>query len=212
MNNDILNSAANKNANTHFDGPEKYFDKIENKTVVKIYSGGYYTSETKNELIVTVLGSCIACCVYDPVLKIGGMNHFLLPGDGSETQSSARFGVNAMELLINSMLKKGSTKDRLQVKIFGGANMMGGAARVGDKNISFIKDFLKAENLNIISEDVGGSTSRRLHFYPDEGRALVRKINQDKEQQILLQREKDYMEKLKKEQTVQPAEDDVTLF
>lgn len=195
-------------------GPERYFDKIENRNVVKIYSGGYYASEGRdaNEMIATVLGSCIACCLYDPDIKIGGMNHFLLPGDGSASQSSARFGVNAMELLINDMLKRGAKKNNMLVKIFGGANMLEGMSRVGDKNISFIKDFLTAEKLRIISEDVGGTASRRLHFYPYDGKALVRKVAQDKEQEQLMQREKEYMASIAKVVVAKPAEDDVTLF
>lgn len=197
-----------------FDVPDRYFDKNENKQVVKIYSGGYYTSDGKDEMIATVLGSCIACCLYDPALKIGGMNHFLLPGDGSQDQGNARFGVNAMELLINSMIKKGSFKDRMLVKIFGGANMMEGFSRVGDKNIDFVKSFLDAEKLKVVSQDVGGTASRRLHFYPYEGRALVRKVSQDKEEEMLRQKEKEYAEKIKAQAKPAPKadDDDVTLF
>ncbi|MEC9347706.1 MAG: chemotaxis protein CheD [Pseudomonadota bacterium] len=132
-------------------------------------------------VLTTVLGSCIAACVHDPVLKIGGMNHFLLPTSG-ETASARgpganltelRYGNHAMEVLINEMLRRGSHKDRLQVKLFGGGNVLRGMSGVGHRNADFIESYVKHENLNVVSTDLRGLHARRVQFYPATARARV---------------------------------------
>lgn len=191
----------------YYDGPNRYYDQVHEQTVVKLYSGGCYTTSHPGELIVTILGSCIACCANDPVAKVGGMNHFLLPGDKSS--DSARFGVNAMELLLNGLMKFGAKKERLQIKIFGGSNLLNNVTKIGDKNVAFIKEFLKNEGLTIQAMDVGGSTPRRVHFEPDTGKVMVRKL-QRAEDLSILETEKSYLNKLSEK--IKPKEDDITLF
>lgn len=194
----------------YFSGPNRYYDQVNENVVVKVLSGDCVVSETTGELMMTILGSCIACCMYDPVLKIGGMNHFLVPGDINSTSESGRFGANAMEMLINKLIKKGSLKNRLEVKIFGGANLLDNSQQIGVKNISFVKDFLRREGMKIVGEDVGGNTPRRLHFYPDTGKAMLRKLQRQDDLKII-QEEKEYINKVKS--TIEkPKDDDITLF
>ncbi|MFI4984036.1 MAG: hypothetical protein ACHP6I_02430 [Rickettsiales bacterium] len=192
----------------YYTGPDRYYDQVQEKTIVKIYSGGCYSTATTGELIVTILGSCIACCMHDPVLKIGGMNHFLLPGDNNSA-TSARFGIHSMELLINELLKKGAIKSRLEVKIFGGARVMQYTQNIGDKNIEFVKGFITKEKLLLTGEDVGGLSPRRLHFFPDSGKVMLRKLQRVEDLRIV-EREKEYLENIKKQ--TDKKDDDVTLF
>lgn len=194
----------------YFSGPNRYYDQVNENIVVKVLSGDCVVSETTGELMMTILGSCIACCMYDPVLKIGGMNHFLVPGDINSTTESGRFGANAMEMLINKLIKKGALKSRLEVKVFGGANLLDNSQQIGIKNITFVKDFLRREGMKIVGEDVGGNTPRRLHFYPDTGKAMLRKLQRQDDMKII-QEEKEYINKVKS--TIEkPKDDDVTLF
>ena len=152
-------------------------------------------------MLVTILGSCMSVCLRDPVTKIGGMNHILLPGDKDDKLAkgdpgySARFGINAMEELINGMLKLGARKDRFEAKIFGGGNVIKSSNLIGNKNIKFVKEFLAAEHIPIKAEDVGGDTPRRLHFFPETGKAMLRKL-QRKEDMVILEKEKEYEEKI----------------
>lgn len=195
----------------YFSGPNRYYDQVNENVVVKVLSGDCVVSETTGELMMTILGSCIACCMYDPVLRIGGMNHFLVPGDINSTTESGRFGANAMEMLINKLIKKGALKNRLEVKIFGGASLLDNSQQIGIKNITFVKDFLKREGMKIIGEDVGGNTPRRLHFYPDTGKAMLRKLQRQDDLKII-QEEKEYISKVKRTIEKPKDDDDITLF
>ena len=118
--------------------------------------GGYYASQ-RPVIIHTLLGSCVAVCLYDSQKKIGGMNHILLPGkaDLKHYNMPARYGVNAMELLINRIINLGGRKRGLTAKIFGGANVLSTinpTLAVGGKNVSFVKEFLELESIKIIKE------------------------------------------------------------
>lgn len=198
-------------AGDYYSGPDRYYDQMTESTVVKLFSGGYYASKNKGEVVVTILGSCISCCLYDPLMKVGGMNHFLIPGveDAHSKTSSARYGIHAMELLINNLIKYGASKDRLVAKVFGGANMLDTSHQIGAKNIVFVKDFLKNEGIKLVSEDVGGNTPRRVHFEPDTGKVRIRKLRRVEDLKII-EKEKQYaakvIEKPKEE------DDDITLF
>jgi len=147
----------------------------------KIRSGQIYVTQNK-ESISTVLGSCISACIRDPHLGAGGMNHFLLPGEGgvrSNTDSdkvnrSARYGISAMESLINEILKLGARKSRLEVKLFGGAKILKSAAsNVGQNNIDFVRNFFQVEKIPIAAEDLGGIHARRVVYFPNTGRVMV---------------------------------------
>jgi chemotaxis protein CheD len=144
---------------------------------VNVIQGDYAVCQDDNTVLITILGSCVATCLYDPILNVGGMNHFLLPGDkdfaGHESNS---YGLNAMELLINSLLKMGANRGRLQAKIFGGASMIKGLSCIGAANAKFAKEFLAYEGIPCLSEDLGGDMARRLRFWPTSGRVQMRQL------------------------------------
>ncbi|MGZ5920345.1 MAG: chemotaxis protein CheD [Rhizomicrobium sp.] len=133
--------------------------------------GDTYVSDKPNEVLVTILGSCIAACIRDPHLGVGGMNHFLLP-HGSDVGRDARcYGINAMELLINELLKSGARRERLQAKIFGGANVMAGLSDIGGRNAEFAEQYLRDEGIPLIGSCTGGTKARKIQFWPNSGRA-----------------------------------------
>jgi chemotaxis receptor (MCP) glutamine deamidase CheD len=144
-----------------------------------IYIGEVFASRQPT-VIKTLLGSCIAVCLWDPVTRIGGMNHFLLPRSLNGSQDDpARFGVHAMDLLIGEMLKSGAERSRIRAKVFGGAHVLDiavGEDSVPSQNIAFAFDFLRRDGFKIVSEDVGGYLPRRVHFQSDSGRAFVQRI------------------------------------
>jgi chemotaxis protein CheD len=161
--------------------PNRYYDRHLQREVVKILPGEFYAT-TENAIIVTVLGSCVAVCLRDHKTCIGGMNHFLLPADNSFSISplseSARYGVYAMELLVNQMLKLGADKSRLEAKIFGGGNIFKGftGVSVGERNVEFILDYLNTENISLLAEDLLGIYPRKVYFSPKTGEVKVKKI------------------------------------
>lgn len=124
-------------------------------------------------VLTTVLGSCVAACMRDPHLKIGGMNHFLLPGEGerSRINEAERFGVYLMELLVNGLLKKGARRENLEAKLFGGARTVQGFTDIGGKNVEFARRFLDMEQIAYVGGSVGGDQGRRLEYEPATGRA-----------------------------------------
>jgi chemotaxis protein CheD len=198
-----------------YDGIRRYYDQNMELTVVKLMTGDCYFTSEPREMLVTILGSCISVCLYDPVTKMGGMNHILLPGDKNDIVSktdpgySTRFGVNAMEELINGLLKLGGKKDRFEAKIFGGGAVIKTSNAIGDKNIKFVKEFLATEKITLKGEDVGGDMARRLHFFPDTGKAMIRKLRR-KEDMVIIDKEKEYQEKLVQKVAAQTV--DVDLF
>lgn len=138
---------------------------------VQLTLGDTYVTSNAEEVLTTILGSCIAACIRDPVTGIGGMNHFLLP-DGTAGDREARcYGVNAMELLINDILKHGGDRRRLEAKLFGGANVVSALTDVGSRNYAFARQFLTDEGIPIVGGDVGGDQARRIQYMPVSGRA-----------------------------------------
>lgn len=153
----------------------KKFDKN-----VKIINIGEFYATKKDEGIATVLGSCVSTCIYDESSGIGGMNHFLIPGDFRDEEiflsPTARFGMYAMELLMGELIKLNVDREKIKAKVFGGANISGGNSNIGDNNIKFIKAFLGMEGIPVQSMDIGGNTARKIFFFPKTGRVLVKKI------------------------------------
>lgn len=142
---------------------------------VHVIQGEHYVSGDPDVMLTTVLGSCVAACLYDPVARLGGMNHFLLADAGAHGDAEAvRYGAYAMEVLINSLLKMGASRSRLQAKVFGGARMFDGLSDVGANNARFIRRFLEDEGIALLSESLGGLSARRVEFWPESGRARVR--------------------------------------
>ena len=137
--------------------------------------------------LVTVLGSCVAACVRDPLLQLGGMNHFMLPegqvGDGAP----ARYGSYAMELLINELLKRGASRRRLEAKVFGGANVLKGFTSnpVGTRNAEFVLAYLDAEQIPVVAEDLRGIHPRKVWFFPETGKVMVNRLPHAHEAEVV---------------------------
>lgn len=146
-----------------------------NSRKVHVIQGEHHVSDDPEVMLTTVLGSCVSACLHDPVAGLGGMNHFLLADAGEGGDSEAvRYGAYAMEVLINSLLKRGASRARLQAKVFGGARMFNGLSDVGAGNADFIRSFLEVEAIPLLSESLGGLTARRVEFWPATGRARLR--------------------------------------
>jgi len=128
----------------------------------------------------TVLGSCIAACLYDAESGVGGMNHFLLPSTTAENSKNARYGVHAMELLINGVLKKGASRHMLRAKVFGGAKMSANLSDIGLSNANFVQQFLRDEGIPCVSSSVGGTSARRVRFHPTSGNAQQTRVENDR--------------------------------
>ncbi|MEN3033337.1 chemoreceptor glutamine deamidase CheD [Chromobacterium amazonense] len=131
----------------------------------------------------TVLGSCISVCIYDHVQAIGGMNHFMLPGEGKLSMrnggiSSMMYGANAMEQLVNGLLKYGAVRERLVAKVFGGGMVVDQIQhiKIGERNVEFVNDYLTAEGIPIKSSDVLGTSARKIVFSPRSGKVYLKKI------------------------------------
>lgn len=195
----------------------RYWDKSKQKYCVKIMPGEYYYSG-EEEYISTTLGSCVAACIWDEKHKIGGMNHFMLPLTdkdhsevtwGSLPTDATRYGNYAMEFLINELLKHGGDKTEFQVKLFGGGKVLEGSGNVGKRNIEFVMDYVKSENLNLVSQDLGENYSRKVLFDPLTGRAWMKKIKDvDIQDKSLALSEQRYRASIR----VDDIEGDVDLF
>lgn len=137
--------------------------------------------------LVTVLGSCIAACVRDPLLQLGGMNHFMLPDGNVGDGAPARYGSYAMELLINELLKRGASRRRLEAKVFGGANVLKGFTSnpVGTRNAEFVLAYLQAEQIPVVAEDLRGIHPRKVWFFPETGRVMVNRLPHAHEAEVV---------------------------
>ncbi len=145
---------------------------------ILITQGEFAVSDKKETRINTLLGSCVACCLWDPVAQVGGMNHLLLAGEriGSDAGYDMA-GVAEMECLINGIIKLGGRRENLQAKIFGGASMVQGLSSIGQVNAQFAKDYLAQENIPCQNESVGGNSARALRFWATSGRVSMRVVN-----------------------------------
>lgn len=165
-----------------FEHVRRYYDSRILRPVAKILPGEFYVSRG-HDVVATVLGSCVAACIRDRDSGVGGMNHFMLPAPARTSDKSdawraeigraARYGTDAMEQLVNAILKAGGRRERLEVKIFGGARAI---SDVGKRNVEFVCDYLQAEGLRLVAEHVGDVFPRLLQYFPDTGRARVRQL------------------------------------
>jgi chemotaxis protein CheD len=181
--------------------PTRYFDRELRVDSVKILPGQYYAAEGEGS-ISTLLGSCVSTCLWDPLRKIGGMNHFMLPGEaGAPTATpwavSARFGVYAMDVLINEMVHLGADRRRLVAKVFGGAQVLQGFDKldVGAMNSRFVLEFLREEGIPIAAQDLLGVAPRKLHFFPATGKVHVKRLHLQPNDAGLVQ-EREYFDEL----------------
>lgn len=158
---------------------QRYFDQRFGRDTVKVQPGEYYVS-AHGEAIVTVLGSCVSACIRDVRIGVGGMNHFMLPGaerDAGVSSASARYGVFAMEVLINHLFKLGARREHLEAKVFGGGRVVASisSSDVGARNARFVREYLALEHIPLVAEDLLDACSRKVVFFPATGRVLVRR-------------------------------------
>ncbi|HJV28103.1 MAG TPA: chemoreceptor glutamine deamidase CheD [Aromatoleum sp.] len=181
-------------------GLNEYFDPIFNIDAVKILPGDYHTTD-REIVIVTVLGSCVSACIRDPLLGIGGMNHFMLPHERNDgptpVSSAARYGTYAMEVLINDLVKRGGRRERFEVKLFGGGRVIKGfnVTNVGERNARFATEYMKLEGLKVAASDLLDDCPRKVYFFPRTGRVLVKKLRRLNNDTIA-RREEDYETRL----------------
>ncbi len=195
-----------------FEHVNRYWDRERELIAAKILPGEYYVTH-QNELITTVLGSCVSACIRDKESGIGGMNHFMLPqtnsGKGADTivGIATRYGNYAMEHLINTILSNGGKRKNLEVKVFGGGKIIPALTDVGMKNINFVLAYLDQEGLKLLSQDLGDIYPRKVVYFPRTGKVSMKKI-QDLHNDTIIQRERQYITSLKGA----PVVGDVELF
>lgn len=195
----------------------KRFSQKFDREMVIIYPGEYHVG--RSEIIATVLGSCISVCIKDQQTGIGGMNHFMLPGDvRSEemfTSPSAKYGMFAMELLINEMVKNGGNRETFEAKIFGGGHVLNFRktdGNVPEANIEFVRAFLQMEQVPIRSQDVGGYAGRKILFFTDTAKVLLKRLSSTVDTKYI-EEENRYKVKLFAEQAkLNEQGGDLTLF
>jgi len=202
-----------------FEHIKRFWEPKFSVIAAKILPGECYVSD-RHEMITTVLGSCISACVRDPVAKVGGMNHFMLPiQSGTEGISRTAvmdpalcYGNWAMEYLLNAVMKLGGKKERMEVKIFGGGRVLSGMSNidVGKQNIEFVLEFLEKERLKISAQDVGDIYPRKVLYFPDTGSVKVKKLKTD--QRTAVTREVEQQEKRYLDSMAKPASTDIELF
>jgi len=180
----------------------RFYDSAQAAWVVKILPGEFYVTHDQEEVLVTVLGSCVSACIRDPAMQIGGMNHFMLVQNKSGTSGawgneleSARFGNFAMEKLINGLLKRGCQRERMEIKVFGGANVTSARNEIGTENGDFVLRYLEAEGLRCAAQDLGGIHPRRIIYFPMTGK-VVRRLLTGRDQDSALREETDYAKML----------------
>ena len=180
--------------------PNIYYDRHFRIEAAKILPGEYYVS-SRDMMIVTVLGSCVSACIRDRESGIGGMNHFMLPHSdknaASPLSTSARYGSYAMEVLINHLLKLGAKKKNFEAKVFGGGNVLRGftVTNVGERNASFVLDYLKKENIPVTAKDLLDIYPRKVYFFPGTGKVLVKKLK-GVHNDTIVERERQYETRL----------------
>ncbi len=179
--------------------------------IAVIMPGEYFVSK-EPMVVYTVLGSCISVCIRDTVMKIGGMNHFMLaaPSDNVEDDhwgASARYGSYAMEVLVNELLNRGGHKSRLEVKVFGGGKIYEGLNDVGAKNAAWALEYLEREGIRPIKADVGDVCPRKVYYFTESGRVLLKKLDRV-QRQAIAKEEQRYQQAVAQEAKA----GDVTLF
>jgi chemotaxis protein CheD len=197
-------------ASSGFEHVNRYWDDVHQVWAAKILPGEFYVS-THGEMVVTVLGSCIAACIRDRVRGIGGMNHFMLPEQneyssdvwgGNPGTAASRYGNWAMEFLINEILKRGGRRENLEAKLFGGGQMIASMTDIGQRNILFAYNYLANEGLKVIASDVGDIYARKVLYFPDTGAVKVRRIKEMKND-TLIKRETSYRKQVTSTSSVQ---------
>lgn len=195
-----------------FENINRYWDRQLSCISAKILPGEFYVTQHE-EMITTVLGSCVSACIRDPARGIGGMNHFMLPlhkdqhWDAGDVFSMAtRYGNFAMEHLINELLKYGARKNKLEAKVFGGGKIINAMTDIGESNADFVRHFLQLEKIPIAAEDLGGINPRKVLYFPKTGKVRVRKL-QHLHNDTIEKREVSYLHEIEK-----PVAGEIDLF
>ena len=156
---------------------------FQGKKIITIYSGEYYIAADPSLVIYTLLGSCIAVCLYDPAHSIGGMNHFMLPQSKETHSSSGRFGKQSMDAMIDELLRQGAVFSALKAKIFGGARMFDTPKEIdiAGANIQFITEFMETHQIPVVARDLGGNIGRKIYYVLENHRVFLKRINNSEE-------------------------------
>lgn len=205
------NKANFKPCEPGFEHVNRYWDNSHKSVSAKILPGEYYVTRN-DELITTVLGSCISVCIYDPIAGVGGMNHFMLPKSASKDiellSDSFRYGDVAMERLINSLLKIGAGKNRLVFKAFGGGQIIRNMTSIGERNIKFLHQFMTMEGFVLDASDLGGPNPRKVVFSPQTGKVMLKRL-EHMHNDTIVAREDKYQTQLSTEES---TSGDIDLF
>lgn len=183
------------------------------KTPVRNIGIGELHAGRKPEIIRTVLGSCVAVCLFDPQAQVGGMNHILLPGTGVDDGGSTRYGIHAMEVLIGALQKLGADRGRLVAKVFGGAHVLReslSSLLVNEENVRFVREYLDEERIPIVSERVGGTRPLEVRFACTTGKALVRPLRETNATQLVKTEQK--LQEARRSPLLEGDRDNVTFF
>ncbi|MEM6602795.1 MAG: chemoreceptor glutamine deamidase CheD [Pseudomonadota bacterium] len=177
--------------------------EFENYSFHNVLPGHFKITTRDDEVISTLLGSCVAACLRCSRTGIGGLNHFLLPSTRGRDvckDQSMRYGDFAMEKLIGSIIRSGGHRDSLEVKVFGGANLYDTDSKktIGRSNIQFVLDFVHSEGISLLAEDIGGTSGRKIYYHPASGKVKVQTLNKQKEQDLKAS-ERNYGHKLDNE-------------
>jgi chemotaxis protein CheD len=193
----------------------RHWDSEHECFAARLLPGEYYVTRHP-ELISTVLGSCVSACIRDSRLGYGGMNHFMLPLDGSQGQSvwgsaasaATRYGNVAMERLINDILKMGGRRENLEIKLVGGGRVLAEMTTdIGARNIEFVRRYVADEGFKVLGEDLGDVHPRKVLYFPQTGRIRVRKLTGGRDESLAA-RERQYLQQL----DAKPVENEVELF
>jgi len=190
-----------------FENIRRYWDQNRQVCVAKVLPGEFYVSD-RDEMIVTLLGSCVSACIRDVHCGVGGINHFMLPvGKGqskkpfrlSDFDTSTRYGEWAMEYLVNEILKLGGRREDLEVKLFGGGRVVRSInfTDVGARNIEFVQAFVNNERLKVVAEDLGGNYARKVIYFPATGFAKIKKLTSGSHAEVVVH-EAQYAGQIKK--------------
>ncbi|MGM0470825.1 MAG: chemotaxis protein CheD [Bacillota bacterium] len=191
----------------------KNFSSKFNKLLYEIFAGEYYVSTNLDSILTTLLGSCVAVCLVDRFNRVAGINHIMISSKAELERRlanpDARYGIHAMELLINDMLKEGAARSNLEAKVFGGGNVLGCSDRnVGYANVDFAVSYLQQESIPILARDTGGESGRKIYFFPQDFSVYLRRIEMEQRLEETKKEELKYLNSLNRKS----QNDNLTLF
>jgi chemotaxis protein CheD len=171
----------------------RYYSPELDREIVCVPLGGCYVTDDPGEVLTTVLGSCVSACIRDTALGVGGLNHFLLPdsvsddgaGADDRTDPGNRYGAYAMEALINGIMRRGGRREYLEVKLFGGAEVLRDVSPIGRRNVEFAEAFCQNEGIAVAARHLGGKRARRIQYFPGSGRVRLRLLPGDAQREVV---------------------------